>query len=344
MIMRFFRKFIFPPLYGLLVYFTVRILQDTQSGFKFWERELKWNVIEIGFSILTGFAGIMLFDNVFRYFDRRDQTVFSYSNILKEIFMLIIANLVLVNIIFTPISAFTDDGLSWADFVSLNLIPTLYAIVYYGIWRTKTYMQAYIANGLQLEKVKNEHLQTELKFLKAQYHPHFLFNALNTIYFQMDEDVAATKISIEKFSDLLRYQLYDQQQLVPVEREIGYLQSFMELQIMRSSERLVLTAVFDEKLCTQMVYPLLFLPFVENAFKFIGGDYEMLVEAELKDDMIIFKVENSIPATKPAIGKAGGIGLENLKRRLDILYPGKHEINITEDKEIFSAELKLKYE
>ncbi len=69
---------------------------------------------------------------------------------------------------------------------------------------------------LLVEKITNDQLETELKFLKAQYHPHFLFNALNTIYFQMDEDVGEAKKSVEKFSELLRYQLYDQRQTVPV--------------------------------------------------------------------------------------------------------------------------------
>ena len=84
--------------------------------------------------------------------------------------------------------------------------------------------------------------------MKAQYHPHFLFNALNTIYFQMDEDTEGAKHSIEKFSELLRYQLYDQQQQVPIMQEIEYLQSFIELQKIRSTDKLKLNVDFDKKL------------------------------------------------------------------------------------------------
>jgi len=241
-------------------------------------------------------------------------------------------------------AAFTDDGLSWGDFADINMIPTLYAIVYYGIARTSTYLKAYVDNKMQLEKVTNEHLQTELKFLKAQYHPHFLFNALNTIYFQMDEDHEGAKQSIEKFSELLRYQLYDQQQQVPVLQEIEYLQTFIDLQKIRSTDKLKLKVDFDKKLNGQLVYPLLFLPLVENAFKYVGGDYHLDIEAKVEGDTISFRIDNSVPNIKPMENKTSGIGLENLRRRLDLLYHEKHSLVIENANGNFKAELKIKYE
>jgi two-component system LytT family sensor kinase len=205
-------------------------------------------------------------------------------------------------------------------------------------------MMAYVDNRVLLEKVTNDHLQTELKFLKSQYHPHFLFNALNTIYFQMDEDMPGAKKSIEKFSELLRYQLYDQQQQVPVTNELEYLQSFIDLQKVRSSDKLKMKVELDKNLNGQLVYPLLFLPMVENAFKFIGGHYKLGINAALADKQIIFRVENSVPEFEPPATRKGGIGLENLKRRLDLLYPGKHSLNTKKENDTFIAELKLEYE
>jgi len=241
-------------------------------------------------------------------------------------------------------AALTDDGLQWADFVDICTIPTLYAIVYYGIARSSTYMKAYVNNKLQLEKLTNDHLATELKFLKAQYHPHFLFNALNTIYFQMDEDLMGAKRSIEKFSELLRYQLYDQQQQVPVSNEVDYLKSFIDLQKVRSSSKLKIQVTFDNNLNGQLVYPLLFLPLVENAFKFIGGDYVLSINTQLLNNQIIFKVENSVPDFEQPLVHKGGIGHENLKRRLDLLYPGKHTLYTKSEHNTYTAELKLDYE
>jgi two-component system LytT family sensor kinase len=341
--MKFFKKYIFPALYGLLVYFTIRLLHDVDVDAQFWKRSWALNGIEMAFSIITGYAGIYLFKRLFKFYDKRWPIQFGYQGVVRELLILVFSNLVLVNLIMTPLVALTDDGLSWADFADINMIPTLYAIVYYGIARSSTYLRAYVDNKMQLEKVTNEHLETELKFLKAQYHPHFLFNALNTIYFQMDEDVKGAKRSIEKFSELLRYQLYDQQQKVPVMQEIEYLQSYIELQKIRSSDKLQLNVDFDKQLNGQLVYPLLFLPLVENAFKFIGGDYQMLVGAKVEGNNIEFRVENSVPELKQSDAKAGGIGLENLKRRLCLLYPGKHLFTTETRNNNFIAELKVTY-
>jgi len=188
--------------------------------------------------------------------------------------------------------------------------------------------------------VKTNLLQTELKFLKAQYHPHFLFNALNTIYFQMDENVGEAKRSVEKFSELLRYQLYDQQQMVAVSNELHYLQNFIDLQKVRSSDKLQLKVYFDPSLNGQQVYPLLFLPLVENAFKYVGGNYQIKVEATGSEQQIHFYVENSVPEVIPS-SKQGGIGLENLQRRLQLLYPGRHELDISKENDCFKVSLIL---
>lgn len=342
--MVFFRKFIFPALYGLIIYFTVRLLHDTEVGERFWHRALEQNAIELGCSIFTGYVGVYMFERLFKYFDKNWPMQFCYQNMVRELLILVTANLLLVNSILTPMAALTDDGLSWADLADICMIPTLYAIVYYGIARSRTYMMAYVDNRVLLEKVTNDHLQTELKFLKAQYHPHFLFNALNTIYFQMDEDIEGAKNSIEKFSELLRYQLYDQQQQVPVTSEIEYLQSFIDLQKIRSSDKLQLNVSFDPALNGQLVYPLLFLPFVENAFKFVGGEYKLDIKAGLAGDEIIFSVQNSLPNFKSPVAESSGIGLENLKRRLDLLYPGKYTLQTEAMGDTFTAELKLQYE
>ncbi len=241
----------------------------------------------------------------------------------------------------TPMVALTDDGLSWGDFAIINVIPLLYNLIYYTVIRSNKLLKAYIDNKVKLEKITNDHLQTELKFLKAQYHPHFLFNALNTVYFQMDEDVQAAKKSIEKFSGLLRYQLYDQQQTVPLSQEIQYLTNFIELQQVRTSEKLQLTVHFDPGLNGQQVYPLLLLPLVENAFKYVGGRYKLHIEAKLINNQLQFTVTNSIPLNMPVKANSG-IGLENLKRRLELLYSGKSTLRTEKQPDEFWAELQLK--
>jgi len=343
--MRFFQKYVFPALYGLLIYFTIRLLHDTEVNERFWERRLFVNAVEITCSLIMGCTLVYLFSILFRYFDRSRPVQLNYRNVVRELAIVIGTNLVLVNAIYVPMDmALHWNWISLVDIIDINMIPTLYAVIYYGITRSSTWLKAYVDNKMQLEKVTSDHLRTELKFLRAQYHPHFLFNALNTIYFQIDDDPSGAKSSIEKFSDLLRYQLYDQQHQVPVSQEIGYLQSFIELQKIRSSDRLMLQVVFHPELNEQLVYPLLFLPLVENAFKFVGGDYKLSIAAGLNGEFIILKVENTIPLTRKKTNNASGIGLENLKRRLDLLYFGRFQLNIEDNSRIFTAELKIPYE
>jgi two-component system LytT family sensor kinase len=342
--MKFFNKYIFPALYGLLVYFTIRLLHDTDIGMQFWKRASYINIIEMSSSIVVGYIGIAIFKQIIRSAEKHHAAL-SYEFVVKELLKCVFANLVLVNIVFVPMDTLLySRWLPLADIVDINVVPTLYAVMYYGIVRSRVFLNAYVDNKIQLEKVTNDHLQTELKFLKSQYHPHFLFNALNTIYFQMDEDLEGAKNSIEKFSELLRYQLYDQQQQVPVINELDYLQSFIDLQKIRSSDKLQLQVNFDKALNGQQVYPLLFLPLVENAFKFIGGAYKLNIKATLTGNEIVFKVENSIPEFSQSVTKSGGIGLENLNRRLDLLYPGKYSLSAQKENGIFIAEMKLAYE
>jgi two-component system, LytTR family, sensor kinase len=335
-----FWKYGFPPIYGLLVYFTIRLVLDSVTGMRFWKRSWVLNGSEMVACVIVSYLFVWVLRNLFRYFDRRWPDDFSYKRVARELFYVFLVNQLIQNATMTPFVALTDDGLQWYDLVDINTIPLLYAIIYYGIVRSSGFLQAYVASRLQLEKITNDTLQTELKFLKAQYHPHFLFNALNTIYFQMDENIAEAKASVEKFSELLRYQLYDQQQTVPISQEIHYLENFIQLQKWRSSEKLGLSVRFDGRLNGQQVYPLLFLPMVENAFKYVGGDYWIRIEAAAEGSDLQFTVRNALP--KEAIqSRPGGIGLENLRRRLILLYPGKHEFTTEKKNGQFNARLYL---
>lgn len=345
--MKFFRKYIFPAVYGLLVYFTIRLLHDTDVGQHFWKRDFYVNGIEMACSILVGYLAIYLFELLFRYYDKHWAAQLSYRDVARELAILVGVNLVLVNVIFVPmdmalhVSQGIDELMPWADVADINMIPTLYAIVYYGIARSSTWLKAYVNNKMQLEKLTNDQLETELKFLKAQYHPHFLFNALNTIYFQMDEDVPGAKKSTELLSSLLRYQLYDQQQQVPVKQELEYLENYIRLQQIRASSKMKLSVNLDECLADQQIYPLLLLPLVENAFKYIGGDYKIVIEGGITDGKFVFKVYNDVPANMKAPDNYSGIGLENLSRRLQLLYPDKHKLTAGREDDHYTAILQL---
>lgn len=347
--MKFYRKYVFPAVYGLLVYFTIRLLHDTDVGQHFWKRDFYVNGIEIACSIFVGFLAIRIFEWLFKYYDKHWATQLSYRSVVRELAVLAGSNLILVNVIFVPMDMTLhaaqgiDELIPWADVADINMIPTLYAVVYYGIARSSTWLKAYVNNKMQLEKLTNDQLETELKFLKAQYHPHFLFNALNTIYFQMDEDVPGAKKSTELLSSLLRYQLYDQQQRVPVKQELEYLENYIQLQKIRASRKMKLHMKFDTMLAGQLIYPLLLLPLVENAFKYAGGEYKIDISGKLEGDRFIFNVYNDIPQNTKAPDNYNGIGLENLKRRLHLLYPGKHQLKTGRVNNYYLAQLELQF-
>lgn len=321
--MRFFKRFIFPAVYGLLVYFTIRVLHDSEFRMLFWHRSWKLNGIEMAISIAMGYVAIAYFRWMLRRFDQRQPTLDGWS-VLWELCIFLSINFIVINIMVTPLVAVTDDGLSYGDFADINVVSQLFATIYYGIARSAAFLAAYVDKKVQLEKITNQQLETELKFLRAQYHPHFLFNAINTVYFQMDEDVTAAKQTLEKFSELLRYQLYDQQHPVPVKQEIRYLENFISLQQIRTTGRLQLQVNVDPALQEQLVYPLLLLPLVENAFKYVGGDYHLYIDLHQDSAQeISLQVRNDVQENLP-VKTPGGIGLENLRRRLELLYPGKH--------------------
>ena len=338
--MKHYWKYLFPISFGGIVYTTVRLVNDTTDGGKFWQRPWQTNAIEIISVVVVSYILQFVLNRLIKKSDTEQEGPVNSRLILKEFATVLVVCFTIINVTIIPVLAVTDDGLQLNDFVICNIIPALYVLLYFAIARGNNYLNAYVNQRLKLEKLTNDQLQTELKFLKAQYHPHFLFNALNTIYFQMDEDVPAAKKSIEKFSELLRYQLYDQQQTVTVSQEIDYLKNFIELQKVRSSEKLQLTVDFDTKLNGQNIYPLLLLPLVENAFKYIGGDYRLCLTAKEEAGNMLFKVLNSIPGTANK-AKEGGLGLENLRRRLDLLYPRQHSLETKEIETVFIADLQI---
>lgn len=216
------------------------------------------------------------------------------------------------------------------------VVSLLFVAFFYAFFRHQT-------QRLQTEQLKNERLDTELKYLRAQYHPHFLFNVLNTVYFQIDERNEEPRRTLEKLSALLRYQLYNDGDMVDINTEIEHLRQYINLWRLRCSERLKLSVHIDEALNGQMVYPLLFVPLVENAFKYVGGDYQINIDLRLTESGTTrFRIENSVPAHLPPLSNSShGIGIENLRRRLTLLYPGRHSFKASTENGLYMAELTI---
>lgn len=333
-------KTVFPAVYGLLIYACIRLVNDVISGEQFWTRDWKTNAIEIGCSIIFGY----FFKGLVDYFLRASlkKVAFNSKSALKECLSLILALELLVVITFFPLAAFTDDGLQWYDAINLSLIPVLFWLLHFSFVRSINLLKKSHEQRVKIEQITSDKLQTELRFLKAQFHPHFLFNALNTIYFQVDKANTTAKFSIEKLSELLRYQLYDQSEKVPLSRELDYLQTYIALQRQRMEEDLNLSIQLREEENSRVqIYPLLLLPFIENAFKYVGGTGSIRISMGIADNELQFEVFNSIPILPEFEKQKAGIGLENLRRRLDLLYPNQHQLITAKDHDHFLAILKI---
>lgn len=337
------KKWWFPPVFALCIYISIRLANDVEGGTKFWERWWVWNAIEISTTIALSYPMVFLMNYFRRRNERRDNGPLTGKRLFREFGEVYLYTTILLNAVLITMCATTDNGLQWADVVYINILPPLFNLFYYAMTRAVGSLRLNYEQRLQIEKITNDQLQTELRFLRAQYHPHFLFNALNTVYFQMEEDTGRARQTVEKLSDLLRYQLYDPHHTVPVERELRYLESFIDLQRQRMNDHLELDVYFDPLLAGQQLYPLLLLPLVENAFKYAGGDYWIRVRASLEKGAggaegpaaLRFEVGNAVPqgAALKAMARQegprpGGIGLENLRRRLELLYPGRHEFRV----------------
>jgi len=197
--------------------------------------------------------------------------------------------------------------------------------------------------------IEKEKLDTEIKFLKSQINPHFLFNVLNNIYTLTVLKSDKAPDNLMRLSEMLRYMLYDTNDgKVPLQKEIDYLENYISLASLKDSRGLNIKVDLDKSQPGLMVAPLLFVPFVENAFK--HSKIEDLkngfinVSLKTKNKNIEFVIENSIPNVAFKKDKVGGVGLPNTIQRLELLYPNKHELNISDNGKVYSVYLKLDLE
>ena len=192
--------------------------------------------------------------------------------------------------------------------------------------------------------------ETELKYLKSQINPHFLFNSLNSIYALALQKSDLAPELILKLSDILRYILYDgSNQRVSLDQELKYLKSYAELEKVRHGDRVNLSLTIDGGIDTQEIVPMLLIPFVENSFKHgFGRDMAngyVKINIRVNKNTLNFELSNSKPLSgtefKNQENYQGGIGLQNVSKRLGLMYPNKHTIEIIETDIDYKVNLKI---
>lgn len=205
------------------------------------------------------------------------------------------------------------------------------------------YQKDQINKALEKEKV-----ETELKFLKAQIHPHFLFNTLNSIYSLSLEKSPKTPDAVLGLSKFLDYMLYEcNDRLITVEKEWEQLMNLVALERLRYGEQLTITTSIKEDNKESLIPPLLLLPFVENAFKHgadnLISDSWINIELQLENQQLQFLVENSRASSESndVLDGDKNIGLKNVKRRLELFFPNKHKLKIMEESDSFLVRLEI---
>ncbi|RKD20082.1 histidine kinase [Pelobium manganitolerans] len=192
----------------------------------------------------------------------------------------------------------------------------------------------------ELEKQK---LTAELAFLKSQINPHFLFNSLNNIYSLAYQKSDAAPNAILKLSEIMRYMLYESNDSkVSLEKEIGYLKSFIELQKLRFKGDAQVVLEIEGQVAQQQIVPLLLISFVENAFKHglaTDKNHPIHINISVFEDNLMFTIKNRKNLQNK--DQTGGIGMINVVRRLDLTYPGKYKLNVENREEDYFSELYL---
>lgn len=211
-------------------------------------------------------------------------------------------------------------------------------------------MLKFLEDWFQLEatrqEVINEKLSAELRFLKAQINPHFLFNTLNNLYYLAYTQSPNTTEVIAKLSQMMRYMIYDSNhQKVPLNKEIEYMQNYISLENLRLNDQIPIKFDIEGSPEQVLITPLILITFLENAFKHGVGNNNpnawVNISLKIGRNSCIYTVENSKLPTPPLPGEKSGIGLQNVRRRLELSYPAQYELIEEDRKDSYFVELKL---
>ncbi len=240
----------------------------------------------------------------------------------------------------------------WIDYI----FKGYYFIAYYSFWDISLYYLVYLfltslfrlARGwFKLQEIEKDRTETELKALRSQINPHFLFNSLNSIYSLSRKNSPLVPDKIVQLSDLMRHIIYESDtDFIPLEKEIEMVRNYIELQNLRTIESEKISMEITGDIQNKKIAPFVFLPFVENSFKHglkSGAENAFVnIRIQIIENNLVFEVENA-KGNKPSLSdtKYKGIGIQNVKKRLELLYPDSHKLKIVDDERKFKIFLQI---
>ena len=213
------------------------------------------------------------------------------------------------------------------------------ALFYLGFTLALQFSKEWFNQRDHFQRLKIENLNSEIKYLKAQVNPHFLFNSLNTLYVQIDETNKDARKTLEKISGMLRYQLYEcNNEKISIEKELAYIENYIDLQRLRKEKSFDINFKCDESVRNFEIAPLLFIPFIENAFKYgVNAEETSVINIRINilSNNLQMLVENNKVKFANTLVERNRPGIANTKNRLQHLYAGKHELIIKDDNKFF---------
>ena len=217
-----------------------------------------------------------------------------------------------------------------------------YALVYSAFGLVYFFLHNEQRRRIEQHQLELETKKAQLSFLHSQLNPHFLFNSLNNIYSLIYHKSESSLEAVSRLCAILRYMLYETSDSVLLSKEIDYIDKYIGLELLRFDHDIHIKTTIKGDINATTIPPLILVPFVENAFK--HGDFtcaatHVCIYLTAKGDEVDFSIENK--KRRGNKDRVGGIGLENIRRRLALLYPGKHELNIDEDEQNFKVNLKI---
>lgn len=250
-------------------------------------------------------------------------------------------------VLYYPEGSSPLSNIAAGDFNAVFGIRALAALFVIAVAGIGKFTFDWFENARIRRELENQNLISELAFLKSQINPHFLFNTLNNIHTLAYKKADGAPEAIMKLSELMRYMIYESDmEFVPLAKEIQHLHSFIDLQELRFKTKGIVKLDVVGDASQKSIAPLLLLPFIENAFKHGHQlNRQGAITAKISvGDGIVYEVENQSPSSDSQQGKdkEGGIGLENIKRRLALIYPNRHTFEVDGSSSYFRVRLSLK--
>ena len=331
------KRVVYHSLFWLVLLFILMLIEGTQQGFFFTLGNELINVV---------FFGIIIYFNLFYLIP---------NYLTKKRFLTYCVLLILSAIILTPLKViifyFKFSGIPNAQ-ADLIRHQNWYFLVTFLMASASTIFKIitdWARHLREKQELQTQTMQSELRFLKSQINPHFLFNTLNNLYaLTLKKSDKAPEIVI-KLSEMMRYMLYEcNEKRVLLSKEVNYLKNYLDLERLRQGKNVEINFYVKGDVSDQKIAPLMFIPFLENSFKHGLNNHIsqgfVNIYLDINNNLVNLFIENSKPETLPLQDhkrKSGGIGLVNVRRRLNLLYPNQYTLEIGDNPKSYSVNLEI---